>query len=69
MIGLAAAGAAALQWHWGALGLWLLNRVFDGLNGMVARAHAIQSDFGGYLNIVLDFIYSGKTCVRRQRAR
>ena len=56
VIGLAAAGAAALQWYWGALGLWLLNRVFDGLDGMVARAHARQSDFGGYLDIVLDFV-------------
>jgi phosphatidylglycerophosphate synthase len=56
VVGLAAAGAAALQWYWVALGLWLLNRVFDGLDGMVARAHARQSDFGGYLDIVLDFV-------------
>ena len=56
IVGLASAGAAALQWYWLALGLWLLNRVLDGLDGMVARAHARQSDFGGYLDIVLDFV-------------
>lgn len=56
MVGLAAAGAAGLQWYWAALILWLLNRVLDGLDGMVARAHARQSDFGGYLDIVLDFV-------------
>ena len=54
--GLAAAGAAAMQWYWPALGLWLFNRVLDGLDGLVARAHGSQSDFGGYLDIVLDFI-------------
>jgi len=55
-IGLAAAGAAALQWYGVALVFWLLNRVLDGLDGMVARTHARQSDFGGYLDIVLDFV-------------
>lgn len=56
VVGLAAAGAAAQQWYGPALALWLANRVLDGLDGMVARAHARQSDFGGYLDIVLDFV-------------
>jgi len=56
VIGMAAAGAAAQQWYWAALGLWLLNRLLDGLDGMVARVHDRQSDFGGYLDIVLDFV-------------
>lgn len=55
-VGLASAGAAAAQWYWLALALWLLNRLLDGLDGAVARAHANHSDFGGYLDIVLDFI-------------
>jgi len=55
-VGLAAASAAAFQWYGAALGLWLLNRLLDGLDGMVARAHDRQSDFGGYLDIVLDFV-------------
>ncbi|MBO6825469.1 MAG: CDP-alcohol phosphatidyltransferase family protein [Sneathiella sp.] len=42
-----------------ALGLILINRIFDGLDGAVAR-HSIISDFGGYLDIVSDFVfYSG----------
>lgn len=56
VIGMAAAGAAAQQWYWAALSLWLLNRLLDGLDGMVARVHGRQSDFGGYLDIVLDFV-------------
>ncbi len=36
--------------------LWFLNRVFDGLDGVVARQQGSQSDFGGYLDIVIDFI-------------
>lgn len=36
--------------------LWLLNRVLDGLDGLVARVHHKQSDFGGYLDLLLDFI-------------
>lgn len=35
--------------------LWLLNRVVDGLDGAVARMHRRQSDFGGYLDLLLDF--------------
>jgi phosphatidylglycerophosphate synthase len=39
-----------------ALVLWLLNRTADGLDGSVARAANRQTDFGGYLDIVLDFV-------------
>ena len=39
-----------------ALGLWLANRVLDGLDGTHARVHGRESDFGAYLDIVLDFI-------------
>jgi phosphatidylglycerophosphate synthase len=42
-----------------ALALILLNRLADGLDGAVAR-HGRISDLGGYLDIVLDFLfYSG----------
>jgi phosphatidylglycerophosphate synthase len=54
-VGLAAAGAATIPAYGLALGLWLANRVLDGLDGMVARQRQRQSDFGGYLDIVLDF--------------
>ncbi len=55
LIGLAAAGAATIPAYGLALGLWLANRVLDGLDGMVARRCERQSDYGGYLDIVLDF--------------
>ena len=38
-----------------ALVLWLLSRALDGLDGLMARVHQKQSDFGGYLDILLDF--------------
>jgi phosphatidylglycerophosphate synthase len=39
-----------------ALGLWLVNRLLDGLEGTHARVHARVSHFGAYLDIVLDFV-------------
>jgi phosphatidylglycerophosphate synthase len=71
------AGAAGLivigKIKW-ALALWVVNRVVDGLDGAIARNRGSQSDFGGYLDIMLDFlvysaiplafaVYSGTTLV------
>ena len=39
-----------------ALVLWLLNRIADGLDGTVSRISDRQTDWGGYLDIMLDFI-------------
>lgn len=51
------AGVAAWQHQNGlALGLWYLNRFMDGMDGTVARVNKKQSDFGGYLDIVLDMV-------------
>ncbi|MBK8900677.1 MAG: CDP-alcohol phosphatidyltransferase family protein [Anaerolineaceae bacterium] len=52
-----AAAVALWQQHYG-LGffLWFINRLFDGLDGAVARMRGMQSDFGGYLDIVVDFV-------------
>jgi phosphatidylglycerophosphate synthase len=58
-LGMVAAGLIA----WGVSG-WialiplLANRLADGLDGAVARASTI-TDFGGYLDIVFDFIFYG----------
>lgn len=42
-----------------ALVLWLVNRIFDGLDGAVARRVG-PTDLGGFLDIVADFsIYAG----------
>ena len=35
---------------------WILNRFFDGLDGAIARAHQRQTDLGGYLDILSDFM-------------
>lgn len=56
VVGLLAAGLAARRQYDLALACWLLNRVLDGLDGTVARVSGTQSDFGGYLDILLDFV-------------
>lgn len=38
------------------LGLWVINRVLDGLDGAVARRFQLQSDIGGYIDIIVDDI-------------
>ena len=54
--GLIAAGCAAASLFYPALWFVIANRVIDGLDGAVARASR-SSDFGGYLDIVSDFIF------------
>jgi phosphatidylserine synthase len=39
-----------------ALIFWGLNRIFDGLDGTVARFTNGQTDFGGYIDIICDFV-------------
>jgi phosphatidylglycerophosphate synthase len=53
--GMGAAALAGLGLYPAAFGFWALNRLLDGLDGEIARAQGRQSDFGGYLDIVLDF--------------
>lgn len=55
-MGVAAAIALWQQAYWFAFAGWFLNRLFDGLDGAVARQRGAQSDFGGYLDILLDFV-------------
>lgn len=56
LFGLATAVFLAYQLYLWALFGWLLNRSFDALDGVVARQQGRQSDFGGYLDIVADFL-------------
>lgn len=56
LIGLLAVPALALEYYLLALTLILLNRFADGLDGAVARLTQM-TDAGGYLDIVLDFIF------------
>jgi phosphatidylglycerophosphate synthase len=55
-IGLGAAAAIAGQAYLLGLGLLLANRLLDGLDGAVARRRGV-SDLGGFLDIVLDFLF------------
>lgn len=58
-LGVAAGSCLAFEAYGLALVLILLNRLCDGLDGAVAR-HAGSSDFGGFLDIVCDFVvYAG----------
>lgn len=55
-LGLAAAACIAVGWPLPALALILASRLADGLDGAVARASR-PSDFGGFLDIVADFVF------------
>lgn len=55
-VGLLCAATAAAQNYWLAFGLWLINRILDGLDGEVARLSGKQSDWGGYIDIICDFV-------------
>jgi phosphatidylglycerophosphate synthase len=57
-LGLAAAFAISQHWYWLGAALILISRLCDGLDGTVAR-HNGATDFGGYLDIVLDFAFYG----------
>jgi phosphatidylglycerophosphate synthase len=56
IIGLGSVAAILLQLYWVGLGLWALNRIMDGMDGVIARVHQKQSDFGGFLDLFLDFV-------------
>jgi len=56
VVGLTSAAAIAGQQLGLGFALWILNRGLDGLDGAVARAHNKQSDFGAYLDLLLDFV-------------
>jgi phosphatidylglycerophosphate synthase len=55
-VGLAAVPALAFEYYRTGLVLLLTNRLFDGLDGAVARRTA-PTDAGAYLDIVCDFIF------------
>ncbi len=56
LLGAGAWGALAAEAYGMALALILANRLADGLDGAVARQTGL-TDLGGYLDIVLDFIF------------
>jgi phosphatidylglycerophosphate synthase len=57
-LGLAAAGLVALEAYWLGLVVILVSRLCDGLDGAIAAING-KTDLGGYLDIVLDFVFYG----------
>ncbi|WP_420410537.1 CDP-alcohol phosphatidyltransferase family protein [Hoeflea sp.] len=58
LIGLAAGGLIAIGHMLAALVLIVISRIGDGIDGSIARASR-TTDFGGYLDITLDFVFYG----------
>ena len=58
ILGLVAALLISFEAYWWGLALLLISRLMDGLDGAVARASQ-KTDFGGYIDIVFDFIFYG----------
>jgi phosphatidylglycerophosphate synthase len=56
VLGLLSAGLIALGYHVAGLGFILLSRLFDGLDGALAR-QTTATDRGGFLDISCDFIF------------
>ncbi len=55
-LGIAAAAFIAGEYYWVGLGLLLVSRFMDGLDGAIARLTRL-TDVGGFLDITLDFIF------------
>jgi len=56
IVGIAAAVYLAQGQYWLGLGLWIVNRFLDGLDGTIARLTEQQTDLGGYLDILGDMV-------------
>ena len=56
VLGLTAAALVAVQLTGLGIALWLVSRLLDGFDGMVARLSGQSSLFGGYLDITLDML-------------
>lgn len=55
-LGLLVIPALLVEWYWVALVLVLLNRLFDGVDGVLARLTG-ATDQGAFLDITLDFVF------------
>jgi len=57
-LGMCCLPVLAMKWYWFSLVCIMLNRLADGLDGELARLNG-PTDSGGFLDIVLDFIFYG----------
>lgn len=53
--GLLCALCAGFGWIWLSVVCWIVNRLLDGADGVVARKLNLVTEFGGYLDILADF--------------
>ena len=58
-LGVAAAVTVALGLWWAALVLWLVSRLADGVDGVMARRSGRSSELGGFLDLLADFLAYG----------
>lgn len=56
VLGVTAAALVAVQLTWFGIALWLVSRLLDGYDGMLARLESSSSLYGGYLDITLDML-------------
>lgn len=56
LLGMAAALLIASNRSLSGIGVWLVSRVLDGMDGVLGRATGRTSSFGGYLDITLDML-------------
>ncbi len=57
LVGMLALPLLAFELWYGALAVIILNRIFDGLDGAMARYAQQSTSAGGYLDITLDFLF------------
>eukprot|EP01080_Neovahlkampfia_damariscottae_P000386 gene386-6800_t len=57
--GILCAWSACYGYYITSIVMWNLNRIFDGLDGVVARIHKKQTKYGGVLDLYIDFIVYG----------
>lgn len=58
ILGLVSAGLIVLEWYGTAAVILILSRIFDGLDGAIARA-TTSTRYGGFLDITYDFFFYG----------
>jgi len=56
VLGVTAAALVAVRLTWFGIALWLVSRLLDGYDGILARLAGNGSLFGGYLDITLDML-------------
>lgn len=56
LFGVGCAFCCFAQWYKSAIIYWIINRILDGLDGVVARAKGCKSDFGGLFDLYIDFV-------------